>query len=285
MKDFKNKVAVITGAASGIGLGLAYQSAKEGMKVVLADIEKDPLLEAEEELKKTGAKVISVITDVSKEKDIKRLAQITLEEFGEVHVLFNNAGVQTEGLIWEKTVADWEWVLNVNLWGVVHGIRIFTPIMLKQDTECYIVNTGSGFSLIQGSGIYGVTKRGILNLSEMLNIQLSRLKSKIKVAVIIPGIINTNILNSERNRPSALQNNPFITNSELAERWEQMVVNTEQVFKDGMNPNHLARIVFYGLRKNKFHIIGDPLIKHLYKIHVNQILRDIKHFENHMGEI
>jgi NAD(P)-dependent dehydrogenase (short-subunit alcohol dehydrogenase family) len=285
MKDFKNKVAVITGAASGIGRGLANQSVKEGMKVVLADIEKDPLFEAEEELKKTGAKVISVITDVSKEEDIKRLAQITLEEFGEVHILFNNAGVGTEGLIWEKTTADWEWVLNVNLWGVIHGIRVFTPIMLQQDRECYIVNTGSGFSLVHGSGIYGVTKRGILNLSEFLNIQLTRLKSKIKVAVIIPGIVNTNIINSERNRPSALHNDPNETSSELAERWEQMRVFTEQIFKDGMDPNHLARIVFYGIRKNKFYIIGDPAIKHLYNIRINRILRDIKHFENHLGEI
>jgi len=285
MKDFKNKVAVITGAASGIGRGLANQSAKEGMKVVLADIEKDPLFKAEEELKNTGAKVISVLTDVSKEEDIKKLAQITLEEFGEVHLLFNNAGVGTEGLIWENTIADWEWVLNVNLWGVIHGIRIFTPIMLKQDTDCYIVNTGSGFSLIHGSGIYGVTKRGVLNLSEFLNIQLTRLKSKIKVAVIIPGIINTNIINSERNRPPTLQNDPIETNSDLAERWEQMRMFTEQNFKDGMDPNHLARIVFYGLRKNKFHIIGDPAIKGLYKIRINRILRDIKHFENNIGEI
>ena len=285
MKDFKNKVAVITGAASGIGKGLANQSVKEGMKVVLADIEKDPLFEAEEELKNAGAKVISVITDVSKEEDIKRLAQITLEEFGEVHILFNNAGVGTEGLIWEKTIADWEWVLNVNLWGVVHGIRTFIPIMLKQNTECYIVNTGSGYSLINGSGIYGVTKRGILNLSEMLNLQLTRLKTKIKVAVIIPGIVNTNIVNSERNRPPVLQNDPIETNSELAERWEQIKTLTEQIFKDGMDPNHLARIVFYDLRKNKFHIIGNPAIKHLYNIRINRILRDIKHFENHIEEI
>ena len=122
MKEFKDKVAVITGAASGIGLGIARRAAKEGMKVVLADIEKTALNQTEEELKASGTEVISVLTDVSKSDAIERLAQETLNAFGEVHLLCNNAGVAVPGPIWESGLSDWEWVIGVNLWGVIHGI-------------------------------------------------------------------------------------------------------------------------------------------------------------------
>ena len=128
MKEFKDKVAVITGAASGIGRGLARRAAREGMKVVLADIEKETLNQTEEELKKSGANVISVITDVSKLEEIENLARITLDTFGEVHLLCNNAGVGMGGFLWDCTSTDFEWVLGVNLWGVIHGIRTFIPI-------------------------------------------------------------------------------------------------------------------------------------------------------------
>ncbi|MFW9948806.1 MAG: SDR family NAD(P)-dependent oxidoreductase, partial [Candidatus Thorarchaeota archaeon] len=161
MKNFTGKVAVITGAASGIGRGLANQCAEEGMKIVLGDIEKGPLLKAEKELNNVGAEVKPVLMDVSKLEDVERLASVTIEEFGGIDLLFNNAGVGTRESVWESTINDWKWVLGVNLWGVIHGIKIFTPIMIKQDRECFILNTASGFALIKGSSIYGVTKRGI----------------------------------------------------------------------------------------------------------------------------
>ncbi|GAG25784.1 unnamed protein product, partial [marine sediment metagenome] len=171
MKEFKDKVAVITGAASGIGLGIARRAVKEGMKVVLADIEKDALNQTEEELKSAGAEVISVVTDVSKLENIEILAQKTIETFGEVHLLCNNAGVAAPGALWECILSDWNWVIGVNLWGVINGIQTFIPIMLQQDNECHIVNTSSMAGLLHGdgvNGIYSVTKQAVVALSESL---------------------------------------------------------------------------------------------------------------------
>ena len=143
VKDFKDKVAVVTGAASGIGRALAERCAQEGMKVVLAGINAENLKKTEQVLRAEGAIVLSVPTDVAKLADIEALAQKTLSAFGAVHLLFNNAGVGAGSTIWESSLADWQWVMGVNLWGVIFGLRIFVPIMLAQDTECHIVNTAS----------------------------------------------------------------------------------------------------------------------------------------------
>ena len=143
MKDFTNKVAVITGAASGIGRGIADHCLSEGIKVVLADVDEPNLAKAEAELKAAGGAVLSVRTDVAKRGDVEQLAQRTLDAFGQVHLLFNNAGVAAGVSAWEATWNDWEWVIGVNLWGVIHGVKVFTPIMLAQNTECHIVNTSS----------------------------------------------------------------------------------------------------------------------------------------------
>jgi NAD(P)-dependent dehydrogenase (short-subunit alcohol dehydrogenase family) len=154
MNEFKGNVAVITGAASGIGLALADRCVQEGMKVVLADVEPEPLAKAEAALKASGGSVLAVRTDVSRAKDVEALAQKTRSAFGAVHLLCNNAGVAgTPAPVWESTVADWEWVLGVNLWGVIHGVRVFAPIMLAQDTDCHIVNTASMAGLISCPGL------------------------------------------------------------------------------------------------------------------------------------
>ncbi len=153
MREFKDKIAVITGAASGIGRGIAERCAQEGMKVVLADIEEAALRQTEKDFAAAGATVLALRTDVSKVNDIEALAQKTLDTFGAVHVLFNNAGVGVWPTVWECTLADWAWVLGVNLWGVIYGVRVFVPIMLKQDTECHIVNTASVAGLTAGAGL------------------------------------------------------------------------------------------------------------------------------------
>ena len=157
-------VAVITGAASGIGRGMAKRFAAEGMSVVLADIEVEPLAKLETDLRATGATVLAVRTDVSNADDVENLAVQTLDTFGAVHILCNNAGVVCSRPIWEHTLADWEWVLGVNLWGVVHGIRAFVPRMLTQETECHIVNTASILGLVRGpgEGIYKVSKHAVV---------------------------------------------------------------------------------------------------------------------------
>jgi NAD(P)-dependent dehydrogenase (short-subunit alcohol dehydrogenase family) len=164
MKEFKDKVAVVTGAASGIGRGIAERCVREGMKVVLADIDEANLVKAETELKTTsGATVLGVKKDVSKRSDVELLAQKALHAFGRVHLLFNNAGVGAGGAPWEATWNDWEWVIGVNLWRVIHGVKVFTPLMLAQNTECHIINTASGARLAAGgaSAPYSVTKQWI----------------------------------------------------------------------------------------------------------------------------
>jgi NADP-dependent 3-hydroxy acid dehydrogenase YdfG len=177
VKDLKDKVAVITGAASGIGRAIAERCGQEGMKVVIADVEKGSLRQTAKEIKAEGVEVMPVLTNVSKYRDVERLAKKTLDAYGSVDLLFNNAGVTTGTVIWESTLADWKWLLGVNLWGVIHGIRVFVPIMLKQDTECHIVNTASMAALISypGRGIYTVTKHAVLALSEKLYHELGRL--------------------------------------------------------------------------------------------------------------
>ena len=208
MKEFKGKVAVITGGASGIGRAIADRCVQEGINVVLADIEEASLATAEEELKAAGANVLAVRTDVSKRAEVERLARQSFDAFGQVHLLFNNAGVAAGGAPWEATWNDWEWVMGVNLWGVLYGVKVFTPLMLAQNTECHIVNTSSAAGLIVGSGSapYAVTKHAVVALSESMYLALEQRKSLVKVSVLCPGVVRTNIFNVERNRPPELRN-------------------------------------------------------------------------------
>jgi NAD(P)-dependent dehydrogenase (short-subunit alcohol dehydrogenase family) len=261
MNTFKDKVAVVTGAASGIGRGIAERCAKEGMKVVLADIEEKPLTKAEQDLKATGASVLSVLTDVSKASEVQKLAQKTLDEFKSVHFLFNNAGVGAGTTIWESTIADWEWTLGVNLWGVIHGVRTFVPIMLKQDTECYIVNTASMAGLVSGpyNGVYKVTKHGVVTLSETLYSELNQINAKIHVSVLCPGFIKTNILSSDRNRPPELKNDPeFDTKMMEREDVKFFYQFIEEGIETGMHPNEVADCILKAIQEKKFYILANP---------------------------
>ena len=192
MKEFKGKVAVITGAASGIGRGIAERCVAEGMKVVLADIDEADLTKAEAELKTQGGTVLGVRTDVSKRSDVELLARQALDAFGQVHLLFNNAGVGAGGAPWEATWNDWEWVIGVNLWGVIHGVKVFTPLMLAQNTECHIINTSSTAGLVVGSfsAPYSVTKHAVVALSESLYLTLQQRNSLVKVSVLCLSLIH-----------------------------------------------------------------------------------------------
>jgi len=271
MKDFKDKVAVITGAASGIGRALADRCVQEGMKAVLADVEAEPLATAEASLKAFGATVLAVQTDVSQVRDVEALAQKTMEAFGAVHVLCNNAGVGTEAAVWESTLAEWEWVVGVNLWGVVHGVRVFVPLMLAQDAECHIVNTASMAGLISGPGLgaYKVTKHGVVTLSETLHHELAERGAKVKVSVLCPGIVNTRIMESARNRPGDLSpTGPRGPASE--ERWEAL----SRLVPAGMPAAQVADAVFEALRKDRFYILTHPEGKEAVRTRMEDILQE-----------
>jgi NAD(P)-dependent dehydrogenase (short-subunit alcohol dehydrogenase family) len=259
MKEFKGKVAVITGAASGIGLDLAERCAKEGMKVVLAGINEDTLKKAEKDIKKkTGATTLVVKTDVSKAEDVKALAEKTLDAFGAVHLLFNNAGVSAGSTVWGSTLADWQWVLGVNLWGVIYGIHFFVPIMLKQKTECHIVSTssGNGLTAITNFGPYSVSKHGVVALSETLYRELEQGGHNIGVSVLCPGIINTKILECARNRPAELQDAPGEESIDMTDpKVQEMMQSFKRIWANGMSPQQVADITFNAIREKKFYIL------------------------------
>ena len=256
MKDFKDKVAVITGAANGIGFGIAERCAQLGMKVVLAGINAENLASAEEKLKSTGATLLCVRTDVSKREDIEALAQKTLDAFGTVHLLVNNAGVGAGTSIWESTWEDWEWVMGVNLWGVINGIKVFTPLMLAQDTDAHIINVASVAGLLPShpSASYQVTKHAVVALSENLYYSLAKRNAKVKVSLLCPGWVKTSILNSGRNRPPELQNksNEIPITPENAADYRRM----QEALEAGMSIQEFADHVFKAIEDEQFYVLS-----------------------------
>ncbi len=273
MKEFRDRVAVVTGAASGIGRGLAERFAAEGMKVVLADVEQSALDQADAEMRERGATVLPVRTDVSKPEQIEQLAQQTLDAFGAVHVVCNNAGVGgTGGPSWERTLADWQWVLGVNLWGVIHGIRVFLPIMLKQEDEGHIVNTASmaGLVSIPMLSIYNVTKHAVVTLSESVYLELQATGSKIGVSVLCPGFVDTNIATAERNRPPELRNEGG--DPELTPQQQMNRLTVEGMLKAGMKPAEVADKVFEAVRDGKFYVLTHPEMKDGIRRRMERIL-------------
>jgi len=258
MKDLSGKVAVVTGAASGIGNAMATRFAAEGMKVVLADIEEGPLADAEKKLTDTGATVLAVPTDVTKGDQMDALAQKTYEAFDTVHVICNNAGVAAGGPMWTLTEADWQWVLGVNLWGVIHGVRVFVPRMVEQG-EGHVVNTASmaGLTSVPMMGPYNVTKHGVVTLSETLSVELGLHGSPVKVSVLCPGWVNTRIHEADRNRPAELQRAPD-EDPNMAEMGKQMI---GALITSGLDPAEVARQVLEAVREERFYILTHPDMK------------------------
>ena len=273
MQELKDKVAVITGGASGIGLAMAKRLAREGMKLVLADVEEDALRRVDQEFRKAGIPVLAIRTDVSRSQDVERLAEKTLATFGAVHVLFNNAGVAPGGVVWESTVADWEWVLGVNVWGVIHGVRVFVPIMLRQDSPCHIVNTASvaGLLSVPGMGIYCVSKHAVVTLSECLHHDLAERGSKIGVSLLCPAFVPTGILDSERNRPALLRNPSRARTPEDQAREEQM----RHAMQSGrVSADMVAEMVLDAVRQERFYIFTHPRIKAAIQMRMEDVLNE-----------
>jgi NAD(P)-dependent dehydrogenase (short-subunit alcohol dehydrogenase family) len=243
------------------------------MKVVLADVEEDALKNTESYLKKKGGDVIALVTDVSRPEQMQRLADLTIERYGGVHLLCNNAGVGAGGLIREHTLADWEWVIGVNLWGVIYGIHVFLPIMLKQDTECHIVNTASveGLWSRLRSASYQVSKHGVVALSEVLKMEMAFEETKVGVSVLCPGAVNTGITNSGRNRPAHLQNPPELI-PEITPEMEKRIARIRQAFENGMDPLEVADHVFKAIREDQFYILTHPELNDRIEKRIGRIL-------------
>jgi NAD(P)-dependent dehydrogenase (short-subunit alcohol dehydrogenase family) len=257
METLRDRVAVVTGAASGIGRALAEHFAREGMKVVLADVEEPALVEAVRALEGAGARAIGVRTDVSQAADVDALGQRALQAFGAVHVVCNNAGVSVAGLSWERTLEDWHWVLGVNLWGVIHGIRTFVPFMLEQKDEGHIVNTASVAGLLSMAALspYNVSKHGVVTLSECLHHELAMFsQGRIKVSVLCPAWVATRIADSGRNRPAALAH----TRETLGIDRQAMEETARSMIAQGMPPAAVAELVVGAIREGRFWILPHP---------------------------
>ncbi|MBZ9607560.1 SDR family NAD(P)-dependent oxidoreductase [Clostridium estertheticum] len=265
MKEFKGKVAVITGAANGIGLAVAKECARRGIKIVIADIDGRDLKRAEEQLKAEGAEVLAVEMDVMKFEDMEMLAKIALEKFQHIDLLFNNAGVVVAGPAWLLSLNDWEWVMKANVWGIIHGEKVFIPIMLKQDTECHIVNTSSvaGLLDLNGMSAYHTSKFAAVGLSESTYLDLQCETDKIKMSVFCPGFIQTDLDNCERHRPDIYKNDmsqPYYQ-SDLYKEEEQ---KKHKVIKGGIPIDTIGATIFKAIEEEKFYILThlelNPLI-------------------------
>ena len=258
--NFKGKTAVLTGAGSGFGLECARIGAKLGMNLVLVDVQRDALDAAAHECASVGAQVLALKVDVSSASQMEALGAAVLARFGAPHFVFNNAGVGSGGLIWENSVKDWEWVLGVNVMGVVHGVRVFTPMMLdaaRQDPawQGHIVNTASMAGLLNppNMGVYNVSKHAVVSLSETLYQDLSLVTDQISASVLCPFFVATGIGKSHRNRPADLDSEKP-TKSQLI----QLAMTGKAVDSGKVSAADVAQLVFDAMASNKFYIYSHP---------------------------
>jgi NAD(P)-dependent dehydrogenase (short-subunit alcohol dehydrogenase family) len=264
------RVAVVTGAASGIGLALCRRFAAEGMRVVMADVEAPELRDQAARLAAQGATVLPVVTDVSSAEQVDALRDEAAGAFGAVHVLCNNAGVGGgHGPLWEISRGDWDWVLGVNLGGVINGIRAFLPLLLEQDAA-HVVNTASVFGVFAGAlGPYGISKHAVVALSETLHLQLRALGADhVGVSVLCPGAVRTRFATSARNRPAAAGPPPPPTPAERAseERFRQLLVST------GRDPAEVAGLVVEAIRGGRFYVLTSANRNHAIRRRADDIL-------------
>src|SRR5262245_3867402 len=257
MRDVHGKVAVVTGAASGIGRGMCEAFIDAGMRVVLADVEEQALERTTGQLRARGADVHAVRTDVSQPEQVQALADETVRHYGAVHVVCNNAGVATETVpSWGGTLDDWNWVLGVNLMGVIYGVRTFLPILINQGAGGHIVNTASLAGLVSGGGtLYAVSKFGVVALSEGVYLELKQGGYRPSISVLCPGFVNTNILASARNRPRELADTAAPMAGPIVEVFREWIA--EQVTQ-GMSPRKVGDLVLGAIREDRFYILTHP---------------------------
>ncbi len=264
MDGLRGKVAVVTGSASGIGQAVATRAASEGMRVVLADIEEEPLQKTAAALAEQGADVLAVPTDVSVAESVEALRDRALEAFGAVHLVHNNAGVGAGGLLWEVTVTDWAWVLGVNLWGVIHGIRAFVPLLVAQ-SEGHVVNTASLAGLTSPAllGPYNATKHAVVTISETLHRELQMVGSPVGVSVLCPGFVQTGIADSDRNRPH------WAPRPAADDARREL---TRQLIAGGMPAAEVADHVFDAVSAGRFYVLTHPDMLGMVETRMQDIL-------------
>ena len=260
IQDFKGKTAVLTGAGSGFGLECARIGASLGMNLVLVDVQQDALDAAEAEMKATGVKVLARRVDVSSQAQMEALAADVQTTFGAPHFVFNNAGVGSGGLIWENSVKDWEWVLGVNVWGVIHGVRLFTPMMLaaaKADPAYrgHIVNTASMAGLLTppNMGIYNVSKHAVVSLTETLYQDLKLVSDQVSASVLCPYFVPTGISQSHRNKPAELADEKATQSQLIGQAMSDKAVSTGKV-----TAAQVAQLVFDAITADRFYIYSHP---------------------------
>ena len=274
MNEFGNKTAVVTGAASGIGLEMARVFAEQGMSVVLAEIEQGKLDEAVAAVTALGAEAMGVLTDVGDGDSVAALCQASVGRFGSVQVLCNNAGVYTGGHLWEQTEDDYEWLIRVNQWGIINGLRHFVPQMIAQGDECHIVNTSSMASMctLPFAGIYHMTKHAALALSECLFHELAMTAPQINVSCLCPELVNTGIASSARNRPAGLgQEN-------VTEMQKMSMTAITDATAGSLAPRVLAERVLQAIRDKVFYIL--PPGDNTWRDTANTRLEDLRLVRN-----
>ncbi|MCU1463589.1 MAG: hypothetical protein JWO37_3664 [Acidimicrobiales bacterium] len=252
MRELRDRVAVVTGAASGIGRGMAEAFAAEGMKLVLADVDAGALATTSGELRSAGAQVADVPTDVRDQSAVDALAKAALAEYGAVHVVCNNAGVWTMGAEWETELADWEWVIAVNLFGVVHGVRSFVPVLLDQPEGGHVVNTASMGGLFAGPfiGPYSATKHAVVGLSKSLRAELAARGANVGVSVVCPGEIDTPLVHKVNARPDRDTAAP-----EMRPDVQGMLGAMRDGLARGMSPRDAGQIVLEAVREGRFWVL------------------------------
>jgi NAD(P)-dependent dehydrogenase (short-subunit alcohol dehydrogenase family) len=268
MKELKGKVAAVTGAASGLGRSMALAFAAEGMDVALADVDEVSLSTVQEEILAKDVRAITLKVDVSQAEQVEGFRDQALTRLGGLHVVCNNAGVSPLGPVWEHSVADWQWILGVNLWGVIHGVRAFAPHLIAQD-EGHIVNTASVAGLIAppGSGAYNVTKHAVVALSESLQHDLRERNSRVGVSVLCPAYVPTRITESERSRPKELAVSKKSPETLAREAMLKKAVTAGKVSAD-----QVAQAVVAAIKNERFYILTHPRIKGAIQARMEDIL-------------
>ena len=270
MMELKGKVAAVTGAASGLGRAMALAYAAEGMHVALADVDQQGLEKTRAQLDPRGIKSVSMRVDVSKAPEVEAFAEKCARELGAVHLVCNNAGVALSGPVWETSEAEWQWILGVNLLGVVHGVRAFARRLIAQD-EGHIVNTASVAGLISppGMGAYCVSKHGVVTLSEALHHDLRERGSRVGVSVLCPAYVATGIANSDRNRPPGAS----IT-EKSAERLAKEAALKKAVASGKLSADDVARAVVAAVKENRFYVLTHPAIKSAVRARMEDVLEE-----------